>query len=241
LAERGRGTRQRVAVAEDDDVGFVRTPQDADAKLRADAGRFARDQREPGTHGSVAGRGGRVAGADVDVGLAAHLAQEAVPLVLQLALADALAHLRAAVVVGDVGLAHFLALDDVPAGLGLERRRDLAVLQGDDLGPEFGPELVLREPAQLAALVLAEGVVRAFLGHLGEVRAAGDARAQGVDPGLGRRVVLAFGAHQDMARAVLGDALPGGLVARARLHQLQQLEAARTADGSDHLSRLQAA
>src|SRR3546814_13350428 len=102
------------------------------------------------------------------------------------ALADALAHLRTAVVVGDVGLAGFLALDDVPAGLGLERRRNPAVLQPGDLCAELGPELVLGEPAQLATLVLAEGVVGFFLRHFGEVRAAGDACAQGVDPGLGR-------------------------------------------------------
>src|SRR5690606_28075024 len=151
--------------------------QRADAQLRPDAGRFTRDQREPRAHRSaaVAARGSR--GADVDVGLAAHLAQEAVPLVLQLALADALAHLRAAVVVGDVGLAGFLALDDVPAGLGLERRRDPAVLQAGHLCAELGTELVLGEPAQLAALVLAEGVVGLLPGHFGAVRAAGDAGA----------------------------------------------------------------
>src|SRR3546814_2697994 len=108
------------------------------------------------------------------------------PLGCQLALADALAHLCTAVVVGDVGLAGFLALDDVPAGLGLERRRNPAVLQPGDLCAELGPELVLGEPAQLATLVLAEGVVGFFLRHFGEVRSAGDACAQGVDPGLGR-------------------------------------------------------
>src|SRR3546814_5964755 len=101
----------------------------ADAQFRPDAGRFARDQREPGAHRSAAAAARGSRGADVDVGFAAHLAQEAVPLVFQLALADALAHLRTAVVVGDVGLAGFLALDDVPAGLGLERRRNPAVLQ----------------------------------------------------------------------------------------------------------------
>src|SRR3546814_8403512 len=139
---------------------------------------------------------------DVAVAFAAHLAQEAVPLVFQLALADALAHLRTAVVVGDVGLAGFLALDDVPAGLGLERRRNPAVLQPGDLCAELGPELVLGEPAQLATLVLAEGVVGFFLRHFGEVRAAGDACAQGVDPGLGRGgVAVAVLAHQEIGRA----------------------------------------
>src|SRR3546814_4376826 len=66
--------------------------------------RFARDQREPGAHRSAAAAARGSRGADVDVGFAAHLAQEAVPLVFQLALADALAHLCTAVVVGDVGL-----------------------------------------------------------------------------------------------------------------------------------------
>src|SRR3546814_4607534 len=109
--------------------------------------RSARDQREPGAHRSAAAAARGSRGADVDVGFAAHLAQEAVPLVFQLALADALAHLCTAVVVGDVGLAGFLALDDVPAGLGLERRRNPAVLQPGDLCAELGPELVLGEPA----------------------------------------------------------------------------------------------
>src|SRR5690606_26819013 len=88
----------------------------------------------PGRRISAPGGVGRgVAGADVDVGLAANLAQEAIPFVFQLALADGLAHLRTAVVVGHVGLAGAGALHDVPAGLGLERRRDLAVLQCRDL------------------------------------------------------------------------------------------------------------
>src|SRR3546814_5994623 len=107
------GLRQRVAVAEYDDVGVMGAVHRAGAQFRPDAGRFARDQREPGAHRSAAAaaRGSRCT--DVDVGFAAHLAQEAVPLVLQLALADALAHLRTAVVVGDVGLAGFLALDEI--------------------------------------------------------------------------------------------------------------------------------
>src|SRR3546814_10405131 len=80
--------------------------------------RSARDQREPGAHRSAAAAARGSRGADVDVGFAEHLAQEAVPLVFQLALADALAHLCTAVVVGDVGLAGFLALADVPAAIG---------------------------------------------------------------------------------------------------------------------------
>src|SRR5690606_5416731 len=110
----------------------------------------ARHQREPGAHRSAAAAARGSWGADVDVGFSAHLAQVAVPLVLQLALADALAHLRTSVVVGDVRLAGFLALDDVPAGLGLERRRNPAILQAGHLCTELRPELVLGEPAQLA-------------------------------------------------------------------------------------------
>ena len=53
-------------------------------------------------------------------------AQVAVPLFLELALADALAHLLATVVVGRGDLARAFALHDVPAGFGLERRRDPA-------------------------------------------------------------------------------------------------------------------
>src|SRR3546814_2780323 len=73
------GLRQRVAVAEYDDVGVMGAVHRAGAQFRPDAGRFARDQREPGAHRSAAAaaRGSRCT--DVDVGFAAHLAQEAVP------------------------------------------------------------------------------------------------------------------------------------------------------------------
>src|SRR3546814_20482005 len=70
-----------------------------------------------------------------------------------------------------------------------------------------------------------------------EVRAACDACAQGVDPGLGRGGVAVL-AHQDVARAVLGDALRGRLVGAAHVDQLQQLEAAGAADRADHLALL---
>src|SRR3546814_14555215 len=75
----------------------------ADAQFRPDAGRLARDQREPGAHRSAAAAARGSRGADVDVGFAAHPAQAAVPLVFQLALADALAHLCTAVVVSTEG------------------------------------------------------------------------------------------------------------------------------------------
>src|SRR5690606_38012194 len=132
------------------------------------------------------------AAGDVDVSFAAHLAHVAVPLVLELALADRLAHLGAAVLVVDVGLAAGHALHDVPAGLGLEGRGDLAVLERGHLAAELGAEFVLREPAQVAALGLAHGVVGVLAGHVLEVGATGDARAQGVDPGLG--ITVAGGA-----------------------------------------------
>src|SRR3546814_8417027 len=78
------GLRQRVAVAEYDDVGVMGAVHRVGAQFRPDAGRFARDQREPGAHRSAAAaaRGSRCT--DVDVGFAAHLAQDAVPLVFQL-------------------------------------------------------------------------------------------------------------------------------------------------------------
>src|SRR3546814_18429447 len=84
--------------------------------------------------------------------------------------------------------------------------------------------------------LLAEGVVGFFLRHFGEVRAAGDACAQGVDPGLGRGgVAVAVLAHQDVARAVLGDALCRRLVGAANVAQLQQLEAAGAAARAEQL------
>src|SRR5690606_15572313 len=129
-----------------------------------------------------------VAGADVDVGFAAHLAHVAVPLVFQLALADRLADLGPPVLVAGRGLAGGDALHDVPAGLGLERRRDLAILQRRHLGAELGTELVLGEPAQVAALGLADRIVGVLARDFLEVGAAGDARAQRIDPGLGLAV-----------------------------------------------------
>src|SRR5690606_11412020 len=182
--------------------------------------------------------GGGVADADVDVGLAAHFAQVAVPLVLELALADRLAHLGAPVLVVDAGLAAAHALDDVPAGLGPERRRDLAVLQRRDLAAELGAELVLGEPAQVAAVLAAQGVIGTFLRHRLEIGTAGDAGAQRFDPRPGLAVARgAFGrTHQDVAGVVLGHhgTGPGAL---AHVDQLQQLEPAGAADRPDHLAR----
>src|SRR3546814_11785601 len=65
------GLRQRVAVAEYDDVGVMGAVHRAGAQFRPDAGRFARDQREPGAHRSAAAaaRGSRCT--DVHGGFAA--------------------------------------------------------------------------------------------------------------------------------------------------------------------------
>src|SRR5690606_23797646 len=177
-----------------------------------------------------------VAQADVDIGFAAHLADVAIPLILQLALADRLADLRAPVVVTGAGLAHRHALHDVPAGLGPERRGDLAIFQRRHLATEFGPELVLGEPPQVAALGLADRVIGAFARDFLEVGTARDTRTQAVDPCLGIAIAARAlgGTDQDVAGAVLGDRVAtGGLVALARVHQLQQLEAARPAGRPD--------
>src|SRR5690606_11427797 len=197
-----------------------------------------------GSPGTSASRGRRMSapGADFDEGLAAQLAEEAVPLVLQLAHADRLPDPGATVLVVDVDLAGGEPLHDVPAGLGAERGGNLAVLQARDLVAEFGAELVQGEPAQVAAAVAADGVVGGFAGDLGEVGAAGDARAQGVDagPGLGVAVLALAGADQDVARVELGD-LAGVGRAVAHLDQLQQLEAAGAAHRPVDITRLHVA
>src|SRR3546814_6452278 len=59
----------------------------------------------------------------------------------------------AGVVVGRCDLARTFALDDVPAGLGLERCGNLSVLQRRDLGTEVDAVGVLGEPAQCASTV----------------------------------------------------------------------------------------
>src|SRR5690606_36184143 len=181
-----------------------------------------------------------VAQADVDICFAAHLAHVAVPLVFQLALADRLADLRAPVVVAGAGLARGDALHDVPAGLGPEGRRDLPIFQRRDLAAELGAELVLREPAQVAAFRLADRVIGTFARDFLEIGAARDTRTQAVDPCLG--IAIAAGAlgraDQDVAGAVLGyRGAACSLVALARVHQLQQLEAARPSGRADHVAR----
>src|SRR5690606_9526279 len=103
--------------------------------------------RGRGISAGVAGGRIRRAEADVHEGFAA---QEALPLLFELALADALAHLLAAVLVGGDGLPLALALDDVPTGLGLERRGHLAVLQRRELLAEVHAVGVAREPAEFA-------------------------------------------------------------------------------------------
>src|SRR5688500_8581476 len=79
--------------------------------------------RGRGFGGRCAVSGIAVAAAELDEGLAAHLAQEAVVLVFQLAPTDRLADLAPAVLVAGRGLARRDALQDVPAGVALERRR----------------------------------------------------------------------------------------------------------------------
>src|SRR5690606_6797819 len=193
--------------------------------------RGGRDGGQRRIHGLV------LAEPDVHVGVAAHLAQEAVPLLLELALADRLAHLLAAGVVLRDRLARALALHDVPAGLGPERRGHLAVLQRRHLRAEVHAVRVLREPAELAAAGAGRGVLGVLARDLGEVGAAGDARAQRLEPGLGRGVVAL---HQDVPRLEFGDAGWARVGGRARLHQLHQLEAAGAADRADHFARLHA-
>src|SRR5690606_17620724 len=213
----------------------------AHAEFGADPGRFAGNQRQPRErHGSVGDGLGAVADAEDHVGLAPHFLQVALVFLFELAAADGVADLGAAVVVGDIGLATGDALDDVPAGVGAERLRDLAVLQRGHLAAEFRAVGIGREPAQVAALaagaVVLGGLARDFL----EVGAAGDARAQGVDLGAGGRGVLAVvDADQDVADVVLGDGLCRGLGAVAHLGQAQQLEAAGAAHRAEDLARLQ--
>src|SRR5690606_27242703 len=199
-----------------------------------------------GSPGTSASRGRRISAAaggagrspDVDVGLAAHLAQEAVPLVFQLALADGLARLVAAVLVVDRGLAAARALHDVPAGLGAEGRGNLAVGERGDLVAELGAEVVLGEPPEVAAVLAAHGVLGGLAGDRREVGAPGDARAHLLDPLPGGVVVAA---DQDVARLVLRDHLPAARGGVAHVDQLQQLEAAGAARGAEHLARLHGA
>src|SRR5690606_15749335 len=143
---------------------------------------------------------------DVDVGLAAHLAQEALPFVFHLALADAFADGGAALFVVHFRLARGDPLDHVPAGLGAERLRYSAVLQRCQLGTELGAEIVGPEPAQVAAAGGAGGVLGGFGRNRGEVFARDDPRAQRLGAGSGlvvpRRVLA--GADEDVARVVLG-------------------------------------
>src|SRR5690606_9412302 len=178
-----------------------------------------------------------------DEGFAAHHAHLAIPLFLQLALADRLTCLRTAVVVGRRTLAGAEALHDVPAGLGLERRRHLAVLQGHDLATEFRSELVLGKPAQVAAAGLAGGVVRAFAGDVGELGAAGDAGTQGIDARLrlGVAIRALAGADQDVSRLVLGHRARALRRAVADFDQHEQLETAGAADRADDVARLHGA
>src|SRR5690606_7428992 len=107
-----------------------------------------------------------------------------------------------------------------------------------NLAAELGAELVLREPAKVAALLLADRVVGAFARDSLEIGAARDARTQAVDPGLGLAVAAgAFGrADQDVAGAELGHRVAApSLFALARVHQLQQLDAARSAGRADNV------
>src|SRR5690606_19026229 len=180
---------------------------------------------------------------DVDVGLAAHLAQEALPFVFHLALADAFADGGAALFVVHFRLARGDPLDHVPAGLGAERLRYSAVLQRCQLGTELGAEIVGPEPAQVAAAGGAGGVLGGFGRNRGEVFARDDARAQRRGAGSGRvvpRRVLA-GADEDVARVVLGLGTAAGGARIAHVHQLQQLEPAGSAHRAQHVAGLHGA
>src|SRR5699024_3998868 len=84
----------------------------------------------------------RARGAQVHVGLAADLAHEALPAVLELAPAEHVADLGTAVLVADVGLAGAGDLDDVPARRGLELARQVALAQAREHGRELRPELL---------------------------------------------------------------------------------------------------
>src|SRR5690606_26582552 len=181
--------------------------------------------RGRGISAGVAGGRIRRAEADVHEGFAAQFAQEALPLLFELALADALAHLLAAVLVGGDGLPLALALDDVPTGLGLERRGHLAVLQRRELLAEVHAVGVAREPAEFATARGGVLVLGVLARQLAEVGAAGHARAQRLQL-RDRRGVVAC--DQDVARAELGDGAGPGL-GLADVGELQQLEAAGAA------------
>src|SRR3546814_11322008 len=103
----------------------------------------------------------------------------------------------AGVVVGRCDLARTFALDDVPAGLGLERCGNLSVLQRRDLGTEVDAVGVLGEPAQCATTVGGGLILRILLRQLGEVGPAGDARTQGFEFYLRRVFAIRPGAAQD--------------------------------------------
>src|SRR4249919_3777093 len=156
---------------------------------------------------------------DVDIGFATHLAQVAVPLFLELALADALANAGATGLVSEVGLARAFTLHDMPTGLGLERGRDLLVLQRRDLGAEFRTIGVLGEPAKFAAGRRGADVVGVFRGDGGEIGTTGDARGKRVDLGLGGSVIDGVaGAHHDVTCLELGHHLRRCLRGIARLY-----------------------
>src|SRR5690606_5855204 len=203
---RSSGRPRRLAA--DRSASLSPNPSSSASQLRWSARAHSSGPTPAGSPGTSASRGrcvistgvrgasGSRGGTDVDEGLAAHLAQEAVPLVFQLALADGLAHLVAAVLLAHAGLAAAGALDDVPAGLALERRGHLAVLQGRDLVAELRAEGLVHEPAEIAAGLARGGIVGGVAGHGGEVLAGGHTCAQRIDARAGRGVVAA---HQDVA------------------------------------------
>src|SRR5690625_1137341 len=173
----------------------------------------------PGTsarRGRATSAAGLGAGTDpaVDVGLAAHLAQEALPLVFHLALADALADGRAALFILHLRLARRDPLDHVPTGVGAEWFGHIAVLERRQLGAELGAEVVGAKPAQVAASVRAARILRGLFGHGCKVLARHDACAQRLGPGPGFLVLsrILAAADEDVARVVLrtGDRRSGG-------------------------------
>src|SRR3546814_2735096 len=106
------GLRQRVAVAEYDDVGVMGAVHRAGAQFRPDTGRFSRDQREPAAHRSADADAIRRWCMDVDLGFAAHFAQTAVPLCIHFANSNAMSHSSKAVIDGVVESAGFLDVND---------------------------------------------------------------------------------------------------------------------------------
>src|SRR5687767_4113051 len=113
---------------------------------------------------------GRLAGqAILDVGLRAHLAEVRVELLFGLAVADELRSLLAHGILRAVERTRAEAFHDVPARFGLERLRELAVLEALDHLRDARAVVVDLEPAHVAALVRRGLVLGELLRERGEV------------------------------------------------------------------------